>query len=143
MKRGLKPRPAIERLLAKIKFDHATGCWVSQYKPTNQGYTMVGTSPGRFVLAHRLAYEFYRGPIPAGLDLDHLCRVRRCCNPLHLEPVTRRENMVRGESPTMRAHLSNTCKRGHSLLDAYSTKRGGRICRTCQFERNRRRSRSG
>ena len=125
--------------MARVAHDPATGCWVSSFKPINTGYTMVSVGPGRFKLAHRFTYEYYRGPIPDGLELDHLCRNRLCCNPLHLEPVTRRENIARGTNPFMLAHLTDTCKRGHSLLDAYVYKKGGRGCRTCTKERNARR----
>src|SRR2546421_6548023 len=64
---------------------------------------------GRLYLAHRLSYESAIGPVPAGLQLDHLCRVRCCVNPAHLEPVTGRENVLRGISPAARAAKATHC----------------------------------
>lgn len=78
---------------------HTTPCWVwlGQIAPvTGYGLTYTGFVPRRKVGAHRAVFEAHRGPIPTGLDLDHLCRVRACVNPEHLEPVTRGENLRRG-----------------------------------------------
>lgn len=88
------PRPApIDRLASKIRVD-ANGCWrfTGAIQPNGYGYFFF---EGRMRYAHRVAYQLHVGPIPAGHDLDHLCRVRDCCNPAHLEPVTRRENLRR------------------------------------------------
>lgn len=73
------------------------GCWIWQGAKTHGGYGVVGV-PGcrKNAVAHRVMYEREVGPIPGGLDLDHLCRVRHCINPDHLEPVTRRVNIERG-----------------------------------------------
>lgn len=75
-----------------------SGCWVWQHRIDRTGYgrTRKG-SGGTNRLAHRVAYENLVGPIPSGLELDHLCRVRACINPKHLEPVTRQENVLRGQ----------------------------------------------
>lgn len=74
--------------------EDANGCWIFLGARTKAGYGMVGR--GRRgegnVYVHRLMYEAFRGPIPDGLHLDHLCRVRECCNPDHLEAVTQAEN---------------------------------------------------
>jgi len=64
--------------------------YVSRY-----GYARFNIAPGQSVHAHRFAYEELVGPIPEGLDLDHLCRNKTCVNPAHLEPVTRAENVRR------------------------------------------------
>jgi hypothetical protein len=74
---------------------YETACWVWQWRigPDGYGVVHVRRSPRQ---AHRVIYESHVGPIPAGLDLDHLCRVRACVNPAHLEPVTRAENIRRG-----------------------------------------------
>lgn len=74
------------------------GCWLWQGALNTKGYAVlsVGGRGGRRHYAHRLSYEIHVGPIPAGLQIDHLCRVRRCVNPAHLEPVTNRENVLRG-----------------------------------------------
>lgn len=73
--------------------DCQSGCWVWQRYINPDGYGTVG--PKR---AHRVYYERYVGPIPEGMDLDHLCRNKTCVNPAHLEPVTEAENVRRGRS---------------------------------------------
>ena len=70
------------------------------------------------------------GEIPAGRQLDHLCRNRLCVNPAHLEPVTNRTNTLRGNSPNAIIHRTKRCKHGHSMRDARVTKKG-RDCRRC------------
>lgn len=84
---------------------------------------------GKEVAAHRVAYELTKGPIPEGLVLDHLCRVRLCCNPDHLEPVTHAENVRRGERAT-KTH----CINGHAFTpeNTYITRKGWRHCRACR-----------
>lgn len=79
-----------------IPADVITGCWLWTRDTSNTyGYGRF-KMPGRYAVAHRVAYESVRGPIGSGLDLDHLCRVRHCINPAHLEPVTKAENVRRG-----------------------------------------------
>lgn len=95
---------------------------------------------GVVVFVHRSEYERQVGPIPEGLELDHLCRNRACFEPTHLEPVTHRVNSIRSESPTMQAHRAGTCVNGHPASDAYrrpSGPRAGQVvyCRTCKRER--------
>lgn len=75
----------------------STGCWIWQRGKSSTGYGMVNHG-GRVVGAHRMYYELLVGPIPNGLEIDHLCRVRACVNPDHMEPVTRAENVRRGTS---------------------------------------------
>jgi len=130
-----RTRPVRERLLSRIEVDEGSGCWLWKGCPTGDGYGQIrvgGRSDGKTFLAHRLAYETFRGPIPEGLTLDHLCRVRRCVNPAHLEPVTMRENILRGESLAAKNATKSTCKEGHTL-DEKNTYlwRGHRHCRAC------------
>jgi hypothetical protein len=103
-------------------------CWRWQGHCDIQGYPK-GT-PG---LIHRFLYQEFVGEIPAGLEMDHLCRVRDCCNPKHVEPVTHLENIRRGEgnSQSRQTH----CWRGHPLSgeNLYLYK-GARHCRTCRRE---------
>lgn len=68
--------------------------------------------------AHRVAYEMFVGPIPQGLQIDHLCRTTLCVNPAHLEPVTYEENQRRGNSPMAQQARQTHCKRGHPLDEA-------------------------
>lgn len=87
--------PVIDRLMANIVVCQS-GCWLwtgSVFKRTGYGALKLG---GRLRLAHRVSYERFRGPIPNDLPLDHLCRERRCVNPLHLEAVPIAENVRRG-----------------------------------------------
>jgi hypothetical protein len=85
---------------------------------------------GKVRLAHRVIYEYLVGPIPDGLSIDHLCRVRHCVNPAHLEPVTHRENVLRGQAPTAVNGRKTRCKRGHEFN---RTVRNGRRCYTCHL----------
>jgi hypothetical protein len=71
------------------------GCWLWQGKLKNNGYASVSYR-GKVYYAHRFMYEKYKGKIPDGLDIDHLCRVRHCVNPDHLDAVSRQENLNRG-----------------------------------------------
>lgn len=86
-------RSTVDRIADRITID-SNGCWIWQGCCNRGGYGQVNAGD-KTRLTHRVTYEHYVGPVPDGLELDHLCRVRRCCNPDHLEPVTRSENMLR------------------------------------------------
>lgn len=91
-----------------------TGCWLlSGYLQNGYGRLKIN---GTMHLAHRVAYERLVGPIPADCELDHLCRVRHCLNPDHLEVVTRRENVMRSPIAIAAVNARKThCKHGHPL----------------------------
>lgn len=114
---------------------YATPCWISNRAKQPNGYTKIGLC-GQTLLTHRVAYEAYVGPIPDGQQIDHLCRQRACCNPDHLEPVTCRENLLRGDTLTAAEANATHCKRGHAydLLNTYwrPDRPGVRSCRTCR-----------
>ena len=131
---SVKPRCLDHSLAARIEFYscYAGDCIVWTGTTNNRGYGMIGVAD-KDVLAHRLAYELARGPIPEGLTLDHLCRNRICVNPAHLEPVTMRENIRRGIKGVLTTH----CPQGHAYdaENTYITESGWRVCRTCKRER--------
>jgi hypothetical protein len=97
--------------------------------------------------AHVFAYVLLVGPIPEGLHLDHLCRVRRCVNPAHLEPVTPGENVRRGNSPSAIAARTGVCAKGHPLTDENVTvirlSPLKRRCKVCHRERQARYNAAG
>lgn len=124
---GGRTRPLLERLMAKVAIDE-NGCWLwtASVRPNGYGQVAYKGSPRQ---AHRVVYEAVRGPIPGGLPLDHLCRVRHCVNPAHLEPVTHRENVRRGAN-AQKTH----CLRGHPLSGDNlfrNDPRGWRKCKAC------------
>jgi hypothetical protein len=86
---------------------------------------------------HRLTWLYQRGPVQSGLELDHLCRNRACCNPQHLEPVHHRENIRRGEWHEAGARMQRAkthCPHGHEYTpeNTYLIPSGGRACRMCK-----------
>jgi len=119
------PKPVSERLASKYVVDES-GCWLWTATRDARGYGKVSRE-GRMALAHRVSYELHVGPIPDGLTLDHLCRVRHCVNPAHLEPVAHAENVRRG------AAVQTHCRKGHPFDEAntHIDKRGWRECRAC------------
>lgn len=124
-------RPAIDRFAERIALtDNSCVQWIGSRN--NRGYGTFGDGV-RAVLAHRWSYEHHHGPIPAGLELDHLCRNRACVNPAHLEPVTHRTNLLRAESGPARNGAKTHCPDGHPYAgdNLYLPPSGGRACRTC------------
>jgi hypothetical protein len=98
------------------------------------GYGRISRGGRRaaYIPVHRAAWELAGGTIPAGLEIDHLCRNRLCCNPAHLEPVIHRVNVLRGEGLAARNAVKTHCPRGHPYNETntrYSA--GRRHCRTC------------
>src|SRR5688572_14187578 len=112
------------------------GCWEWAGSIIGNGYGQI-TIGQRRIYAHRFVYERERGPIPIGLELDHLCRNKRCVNPDHLEPVTHAENMRRS-GPGAGNAIKTHCPRGHAYTPmntyVYMNRRN---CRTCSRGRKR------
>jgi hypothetical protein len=119
--------------------DDATGCWIWLKGKATDGYGQTWQH-GRNIRAHRLYYERFKGSIPSGLVLDHLCRVKLCVNPDHLEAVTNGENVLRGEAIAARRARQTHCQHGHEFTpeNTYISKRGHRVCRACEREYRRR-----
>ena len=128
-----------ERFLARMNVDTETGCWLWTGRLSSHGYGECrikrNGKPIRF--AHRVAYYLFVGPIPEGLQLDHLCRVRHCVNPEHLEPVTSRENILRSPFTVASRWAQRThCNYGHEFTpENTGMRKGNRFCRTCKRTR--------
>lgn len=127
-----------ERLEAKIERIPESGCWLF-IGTLRDGYGRIrqgGRRDSPLLQAHRASYELAKGKIPEGLQLDHLCRVRCCVNPAHLEPVTHLENAHRG------AHATKThCKHGHEFtpenIERWAGKPRTRYCKECRKYQSR------
>lgn len=131
---SLKGQSLLQRIMVSVR-QTETGCWQWLKSLTKDGYASKMLVSGVHRRAHHVVYEYFIGPIPGGLELDHLCRNRACVNPAHLEPVTHAEN-------NRRAHVLERCPRGHDYSYVSAGRRGRqKVCRTCAGE-NQRRSRA-
>lgn len=121
----------------KVDMSGPDGCWQWRGLIMPDGYGQVQMVGANARVAHRVAYEEVKGPIPAGLVLDHLCRNRSCVNPEHLEPVTHRENVLRGVNYIAQNANKTRCHKGHpfSPENTYVKPGGNRICKTCRRQR--------
>lgn len=132
-------RTAFQRFWLKVILPETKeGCWGWSGPKISTGYSgfNVRVANDKWIKtgAHRYSYEAFIGPIPEGLQLDHLCRNPWCVNPAHLEPVTGRENVLRGSGPSAQNATATKCVRGHELVGynakivAKGTKRACRLC---------------
>lgn len=124
--------------LERVKFNEDTFCWEWTGAKSGVGYGMLRKNQKNYTL-HRLTYIRFKGDVPQGLEIDHLCRVRHCCNPEHLEAVTRSVNNLRGEVGKHNQNVKKThCLRGHPLFgeNCYNHPDGSRQCRKCSKMRD-------
>jgi hypothetical protein len=130
--------------MGRIELVTESTCWIYMGTTTHNGYGQVWVGTIRKNRpAHRVVWEAKHGPVPPGMVLDHLCRVRCCVNPAHLEPVSPLENLRRGESFAAREHRQTHCVRGHEFagdnVRIYERRdRRQRVCVTCMRTRRRR-----
>lgn len=117
-----------------LKVNRTADCWIWMAYKNPLGYGQFGVGGSKLVLAHRFAYEAVVGPIPPGMDLDHLCRNPSCVKPAHLEPVTHRENLLRGVGIVPRNAAKTHCPQDHPYDIAntgHHKSDGSRYCRAC------------
>lgn len=120
-----------ERIESNVAKCPVTGCWFWLGAIRN-GYGVISVND-KAKSVHRVAYGVFRESIPAGLHIDHKCRQRSCCNPDHLEVVTAKQNVLRGEGLSANNARKTHCKRGHALAGENLLRRNGvRNCRLCR-----------
>ena len=119
-----------QRFWEKVK--QVDDCWIWTACIDHDGYGDVKIA-GRRTRAHRAAYEHMVTTIPDGLVIDHLCRVRACVNPSHMDPVPNRVNVIRGDSRTNQQSAQTCCKFGHPFSESntYIRPNGSRKCKQC------------
>lgn len=123
----------IERFWIKVEKRGMSECWswLAHKHPRGYGAIKIG---GKMIKAHRLSYYLYRGKMPDGLDIDHLCRNTSCVNPFHLEAVPHKVNIMRGLSPGSLNAQKTHCPRGHEYDIKYG--KNSRWCSTCRKQYN-------
>ena len=139
--KGICSMDALARVEAFSIPEPFSGCWLWLGSLSGNGYGAIQYR-GRQIVAHKLSYEAHIGAVPAGLELDHTCRLRCCVNPRHLEPVTHKVNLNRssligrgaGTAQTAKTH----CPQGHEYTPENTrVGRGKRYCKTCHRDRER------
>lgn len=120
-----------EKFISIIEHHMKDGCWIFPGRVIKGGYMLFGHK-----LAHRYSYEIFKGEIPKGLTIDHLCRNTTCVNPYHLEAVTQRENNLRGNNWGGINSRKTHCPKGHEYTKDNTTiwsnsSNGARRCKIC------------
>lgn len=129
-----RKKPVIDRIMARVQVTES-GCWEWTGARNALGYGKIGVrddqGQNQNCYVHAVVWETRVGPLPSGLELDHLCRNPPCCNPDHLEPVTHQENLRRG-GQARRLRIA-VCRRGHPYGDPPKLDvRGQRVCLICK-----------
>jgi hypothetical protein len=133
---GKRGRSIWERISEQCTWDRGCFVWHGDTVKCGYGRIRIGGGNGRKVLVHRATYEHFVGPIPDGMTIDHVkargCHSRACCNVDHLEVVSFRENVMRGDSFAARHAKATHCPQGHPY-DLFNTRlyQGRRYCRAC------------
>ena len=127
-------RPLRDRVFAKLEVQ-PDGCvlWTGNLTTTGYGQVRRPRRGTGLAAVHRLMYEWFTGPIPDGMELDHLCRVKHCAAPAHLEAVTHAENLRRAPAYPRHNAVKTECPRGHAYDEANTYRSNGRrFCRQCR-----------
>jgi hypothetical protein len=115
-----------------VQLNIKTGCWLWLGQINNWGYA-VFSERGENIPGYQWSFRYFKGPIPDGQQPDHLCRIRPCVNPDHLEAVPMKVNILRGTSVSAINARKTTCSRGHEF-DGFDQRYGFRYCKTCKRE---------
>lgn len=136
-----KKRSLDERFWPRVQKTDTCWLWTGARQPKGYGLIAAGGRGGPALLAHRVSYTLTRGAIPNGMELDHLCKIRHCVNPDHLEPVTHSLNVARGDhsGPNQRNKRKTHCPQGHEYNSENTRLHtdGSRQCRICENARRR------
>lgn len=123
------------RFWNRVNINLVSGCWEWNGSLSPGGYGIIGWKHRNSARAHRVSYQELVGPIKSGLVIDHLCRIKHCVNPAHLEAVTQSVNVRRGKAAeSNRLRATRPCKRGHDFHasgDFYRQSGGKRRCGPC------------
>lgn len=131
----MKRRCPLVRFWEKVRVDEQTGCWFWEAGLHWNGYGFFWTGK-RLIRSHVYAYEHLIASVLPSFELDHLCRNRACVNPFHLEPVTKKENVLRGIGITAQNARKTHCIRGHELSgkNLHTKANGQRKCKRCHAD---------
>lgn len=121
--------PSINRLAQRVRIDPQTGChiWMGALVRTGYGHAKHN---GKIRYTHRIMWEHKNGPVPEGMQLDHLCNVRACCNPEHLRVCTPRENTLAGNNMAARHARKLVCPKCSGPYSFHPS--GRRYCAPCK-----------